>query len=440
MANEARTGCRSARSATAATRTSRPRHAARPPSRAARGVAALARAPAMRVRWDRVGRVGLLVVLRGRRRALRPAGAVAALDARAGRAAARDRAPARARERAALERSSDSLNDPATIERDARALGMVRPGERPYVVTGLLAEPLTRRRSPARRRVLSTVPLQFDERHRALAGGPAPARRRPTPRVRPALERVDRRGRRRAAPPPRRPVHDGRARAAVRRATGPTGASTSPRGSRPDNPEAWDLTTIAGAAFARYVREASDYGGGGRIASRGVTGRRRALRVDRWSALTLSGHSALDVVRVLAAGAPDHDLILLDRDLDRTVAGPVLGVDRIVLHGGVEPQAVALVAVVERRLERARTDRAATRPPRPPRRPRRRRDGRSSSSSDRSSSSSAASSSAASASAASSSAAISASSSARRSISSSKSTRCAGGFGLGRRARVPARA
>ena len=30
-----------------------------------------------------------------------------------------------------------ALNDPATIERAARALGMVRPGERPYVVTGL---------------------------------------------------------------------------------------------------------------------------------------------------------------------------------------------------------------------------------------------------------------------------------------------------------------
>lgn len=27
----------------------------------------------------------------------------------------------------------------------------------------------------------------------------------------------------------------------------------------PANPEAWDLTTVAGAAFARYAREASDY-------------------------------------------------------------------------------------------------------------------------------------------------------------------------------------
>ena len=33
----------------------------------------------------------------------------------------------------------------------------------------------------------------------------------------------------------------------------------------PGNPAAWDLTTVAGAAFARYVHEASDYGGGRRI-------------------------------------------------------------------------------------------------------------------------------------------------------------------------------
>jgi hypothetical protein len=33
----------------------------------------------------------------------------------------------------------------------------------------------------------------------------------------------------------------------------------------PGVPEAWDLTTLAGAAFARYVREASDYAGGARI-------------------------------------------------------------------------------------------------------------------------------------------------------------------------------
>jgi hypothetical protein len=33
----------------------------------------------------------------------------------------------------------------------------------------------------------------------------------------------------------------------------------------PSTPEAWDVTTVAGAAFARYVRNAADYGGGVRI-------------------------------------------------------------------------------------------------------------------------------------------------------------------------------
>ncbi len=41
------------------------------------------------------------------------------------------------RENAALSREQRALNDPATIQRDARALGMVLPGERPYVITGL---------------------------------------------------------------------------------------------------------------------------------------------------------------------------------------------------------------------------------------------------------------------------------------------------------------
>ena len=33
----------------------------------------------------------------------------------------------------------------------------------------------------------------------------------------------------------------------------------------PGTPEAWDLTTVANAAFARYVREAGDWAGGGRV-------------------------------------------------------------------------------------------------------------------------------------------------------------------------------
>lgn len=33
----------------------------------------------------------------------------------------------------------------------------------------------------------------------------------------------------------------------------------------PNTPEAWDLTTVAGSAFARYAREATDYTIGRRI-------------------------------------------------------------------------------------------------------------------------------------------------------------------------------
>jgi hypothetical protein len=36
-----------------------------------------------------------------------------------------------------LLRQQQMLRDPATIQRDARALGMVRQGERPYVITGV---------------------------------------------------------------------------------------------------------------------------------------------------------------------------------------------------------------------------------------------------------------------------------------------------------------
>lgn len=33
----------------------------------------------------------------------------------------------------------------------------------------------------------------------------------------------------------------------------------------PCAPEAWDMTTVAGAAFARYVRQARDFAGGRRV-------------------------------------------------------------------------------------------------------------------------------------------------------------------------------
>jgi cell division protein FtsB len=90
----------------------------------------------LRVRWDRVGRVGLLVVLT----------IVVGVYVKQGLSLLSTRSQAEQqlaivrhlrRDNARLVREQGALNDPATIERDARALGMVRPGERPYVVTGL---------------------------------------------------------------------------------------------------------------------------------------------------------------------------------------------------------------------------------------------------------------------------------------------------------------
>ncbi len=86
------------------------------------------------MRWDRVGRTGLLVVL----------AVVAALYAQHTLTYFSTRSQADAqlsivhrlvKENASLAKQERALNDPATIERDARALGMVRPGERPYVIT-----------------------------------------------------------------------------------------------------------------------------------------------------------------------------------------------------------------------------------------------------------------------------------------------------------------
>jgi cell division protein FtsB len=98
------------------------------------------RAPAAglrsRVRWDRVGRLGLLIVLC----------VVAGLYVQRGLAylAVRSQADQQkaivqqlTQANASLRAQQRSLNSPATILRDARALGMVRVGEHPYEVTGL---------------------------------------------------------------------------------------------------------------------------------------------------------------------------------------------------------------------------------------------------------------------------------------------------------------
>ena len=105
----------------------------------------------LRVRWDRVGRVGLLVVL----------AVVVGLYVQHTLSYFSTRAQAdqqqaivtssRARTRS-WPASSRSLNEPRRSSRDARALGMVRPSERPYVITGRPAALTARAPARARRR------------------------------------------------------------------------------------------------------------------------------------------------------------------------------------------------------------------------------------------------------------------------------------------------
>jgi cell division protein FtsB len=92
--------------------------------------------PASRIRWDRVGRVALLCVLV----------LVVALYVNPLMSwwSTWQQSKATQAEISALERHNeklrarrDELRDPRTLEREARALGMVKPGERPYVVRGL---------------------------------------------------------------------------------------------------------------------------------------------------------------------------------------------------------------------------------------------------------------------------------------------------------------
>jgi cell division protein FtsB len=117
-----------ARSATAAPRR-QPRPAARKRPRV------VARPAKLRVRWERVGRIGLLIVLT----VVVGFYVEHTLSYFATRAQANQEQAIvnrLAHQNAQLARQAKSLNNPATIVSQARALGMVRPNERPYVITG----------------------------------------------------------------------------------------------------------------------------------------------------------------------------------------------------------------------------------------------------------------------------------------------------------------
>ncbi|HEX6390375.1 MAG TPA: septum formation initiator family protein [Solirubrobacteraceae bacterium] len=94
------------------------------------------RVSASGIRWDRVGRVGLLlvlVVILGLY-----VGPARSYFATRSQAAEKRQAVERLRgENARLKNRVSALKDPGELEREARRMGMVRPGERAYVVKGL---------------------------------------------------------------------------------------------------------------------------------------------------------------------------------------------------------------------------------------------------------------------------------------------------------------
>jgi cell division protein FtsB len=88
-----------------------------------------------RVRWDRVGRVSLLLVLIAVL-GLYVEHALSYLSTRSQANAEQALVQQLAHQNRALEAQQQALMKPATIIRDARALGMINQGERAYVITG----------------------------------------------------------------------------------------------------------------------------------------------------------------------------------------------------------------------------------------------------------------------------------------------------------------
>ncbi len=108
------------------------------PARGERG--AMAPSPAPQIRWDRVARIALLFVLALLVwLAIGPAASLVTTwrDARErdARVAELELANERLRER------RDELREPVALEREAREMGMVSPGERAFVIEGLPRTP-----------------------------------------------------------------------------------------------------------------------------------------------------------------------------------------------------------------------------------------------------------------------------------------------------------
>jgi cell division protein FtsB len=115
-------------------RTARERAAARHARDARRS------APRRGIRWDRVGRIALLVVLVGI--VMLYAGPARSYVSTLQEARQRSAEVGRLqRENRRLRARRAELQHPAALAREARAMGMVKPGERPYVIENLPGGP-----------------------------------------------------------------------------------------------------------------------------------------------------------------------------------------------------------------------------------------------------------------------------------------------------------
>lgn len=89
-----------------------------------------------RVNWERIGRIALVLVLFAVLLSyLNPL--VNLADSWRDSHSERARFDHLTRENAELRKREQALSDPEALEREARSLGMVVPGERPYVIRGL---------------------------------------------------------------------------------------------------------------------------------------------------------------------------------------------------------------------------------------------------------------------------------------------------------------
>ena len=94
------------------------------------------RAGPSRIRWDRVGRIALVLVLFGVMVSyLNPM--VNLLQAWQGSKSSDQELVQLKKEKVDLTRQLRDASSPASLEREARRLGMVKPGEHAYVVKGL---------------------------------------------------------------------------------------------------------------------------------------------------------------------------------------------------------------------------------------------------------------------------------------------------------------